>query len=611
MLAMLHDTVGYFVETAGYVGSAFGKFNSLEVVVYVAGATLLGIMIGVLPGLTATMGLALLTTLTYKLEPNIALLSLMCLYVGAIYGGSRTAILLNIPGTPANAATTLDGYPLARMGLAGPAMGTATTGSFLGTLIGIAFLATIAPKLADYALEFQTHEFLWLAVFGILISGQLTAMEDPLKGWIAGFLGLAVAMIGQEGLYMTDRFTFGFTEMQGGIGLIPAMVGAFGFSEVIAVMYNRRAEIIRAKVKLLDVIPDPREIVRYWRTIGRSGVIGTIIGIIPGVGEDIGAWVSYAAARRVSKEKEKFGKGSVEGLMAAETGNSAAAPGAVIPVLTLGIPGSAPAAIVLAAMVLHGVRPGPMIMIETPTFVYEVVVMFSLASVAMFVLGILLTPLLLKVLTIPRERLMPVVFVLCVIGSYAIQQRMFDVWVMVAFGIIGFILREMKYPMAPLVLGIVLGDIFDKSFRRSWVIHDGDFLFYLTRPISVVLILACVATILMSIGPCRRYIAPKVQAAMSATVGLVTGFARAHFVLIMMPFVSRRDGKAADGSESPGAVSIYFGILADTITDFIRAYYELLLIPFADLAGLVTGAKVSRSPSTERTEPPAGYGEGR
>jgi len=614
MLAILQDIVDYLIQTAGYVVLAFGKFNSLDVIAYVIGGTLLGIVIGVLPGLTATMGLALLTTLTYKLDPNAALLSLMCLYVGAIYGGSRTAILLNIPGTPANAATTLDGYPLARMGRAGPAMGTATTGSFLGTIIGMVFLATIAPKLADYALEFQTHEFLWLAIFGVLIAGQLTAMEDPIKGWIAGFLGLAVAMIGQEGLYMTDRFTFGFTEMQGGIGLIPAMVGAFGFSEVIAVMYNRRAEIVRAKVKLLDVIPDPREITRYWRTIGRSGVIGTIIGIIPGVGEDIGAWVSYAAARRASKEKEKFGKGSVEGLMAAETGNNAAAPGAVIPVLTLGIPGSAPAAVVLAAMVLHGVRPGPMIMIESPTFVYEVVVMFFFAAIAMLVLGILLTPLLLKVLSIPRERLMPAVFVLCVIGAYAIQQRMFDVWVMVVFGIIGFVLREMKYPMAPLVLGIVLGDIFDKSFRRSWVIHDGDFLFYFGRPISVILMLMCVATIVMSIGPCRRYIGPRIQAAMSASIGLVTGFARAHFVLIVMLVASLRGGKASERTaESPaGAISAYFGILADTILAFVRAYYGLLLAPFVELARLATGTNGSISPSADRSDPgPARYGEDR
>src|SRR3989304_5723312 len=371
MLAILQDIVDYLIQTAGYVVLAFGKFNSLDVIAYVIGGAVLGNAIGGPPGPDATLGLALLTTLTYKLDPNAALLSLMCLYVGAIYGGSRTAILLNIPGTPANAATTPDGYPPARMGRAGPAMGTATTGSFLGTLIGMVFLATIAPKLADYALEFQTHEFLWLAIFGVLIAGQLTAMEDPIKGWIAGFLGLAVAMIGQEGLYMTDRFTFGFTEMQGGIGLIPALVGAFGFSEVIAVMYNRRAEIVRAKVKLLDVIPDPREIVRYWRTIGRSGVIGTTIGIIPGVGEDIGAWVSYAAARRASKEKEKFGKGSREGLIAAETGNNAAIPGALIPPLTLAIPGSAPAAVLLAAMLIHGIRPGPLIMVEAPAFVFQ------------------------------------------------------------------------------------------------------------------------------------------------------------------------------------------------------------------------------------------------
>jgi putative tricarboxylic transport membrane protein len=609
MLSAVLDTLDYLLQTAGYIGVAFGKFGSLEVILYVIAATLLGIVIGVLPGLTATMGLALLTTLTYKLEPNAALLTLMCLYVGAIYGGSRTAILLNIPGTPANAATTLDGFPLARSGRAGPAMGTATTGSFLGTLIGMLFLATIAPKLADYALKFQTHEFLWLAIFGILIAGQLTAIEDPLKGWIAGFLGLGVAMIGQEGLYMTDRFTFGYTEMQAGIGLIPAMVGAFGFSEVIAVMYNRRAEIVRASVRLLDVVPDPREIIRYRRTIARSGVIGTTIGIIPGVGEDIGAWVSYAAARRASKEKEKFGKGSVEGLMAAETGNNAACPGAVIPVLTLGIPGSAPAAVLLAAMVLHGVRPGPMIMIEFPSFVYEVVVMIFLAAVAMVVLGILLTPLLLKVLSIPRERLMPVIFVLCVIGSYAIQQRMFDVWVMVIFGIVGFVMREMKYPMAPLVLGIVLGEIFDKSFRRSWVIHDGDFAFYFSRPISVTLMLLCLLTVVMSITPFRRYIAPKIESAWKGTIGLFTGALRAHFALVAILAAAtfgrgrERAPDAAAGRATPSAraaFAAYVGILADAGAGFLRGLAGLLIRPLLDILRLGERRTQAETPSADR-----------
>ncbi|MGI9332226.1 MAG: tripartite tricarboxylate transporter permease [Gammaproteobacteria bacterium] len=517
MTEQLAGVTHYLATTGGLIAAATTKLASADIALLVVGGTLLGIAIGMLPGLTATMGVALLTTLTYRMESGEALMILVCLYVGAIYGGSRSAILLNIPGTPANAATTVDGYPLARAGKAGPAMGVATTGSFLGTCIGMFFLATLAPLLADYALSFQTHEFFWLALFGILISGQLTAIEDPLKGWIAGFVGLAIAMIGQEGLYMTDRFTFGFTEMQGGVNLIPAMVGAFGFSEVISVMYQRRAEVVKATTRLIDVIPDPRHLLRYWRTIGRSGVLGTFIGVIPGVGEDIGAWVSYAAARRVSKEREKFGKGSVEGLMAAETGNSAAPPGALIPVLTLGIPGSAPAAVLLAAMVLHGVRPGPMIMIEFPTFVYEVVVMVLCAAAAILVFGIALTPVLLKILAIPRERLMPVVFVLCVIGSYAIQQRMFDVWVMVIFGTVGFVMRQMKYPMAPLVLGIVLGDIFDKSFRRSWVIHGGDFGFYFERPICVVLMALCLFTVIMSFGPTRKSLAAPIKLATRAT----------------------------------------------------------------------------------------------
>ncbi len=523
-MEMIGDLFSHLADTGGLVLAAMAQLATPQMLFNVVAGTLLGIAIGILPGLTATMGVALLTTLTYRMSPDNALMILICLYVGAIYGGSRSAILLNIPGTPANAATTVDGYPLAKAGKAGPAMGTATTGSFLGTVIGMFFLATLAPLLADYALQFQTHEFFWLGIFGIIISGQLTAIDDPLKGWLAGFLGLGVAMIGQEKLYMTDRFTFGFTEMQAGINLIPAMVGAFGFSEVISVMYSRRAEIVQTTTRLRDVIPNPQEVLRYWRTIGRSGVLGTLIGVIPGVGEDIGAWVSYAAARRASKEKEKFGKGSVEGLMAAETGNSAAPPGALIPVLTLGIPGSAPAAVLLAAMILHGIRPGPMIMVESPGFIYQVVVMMLFAALAILILGIALTPLLLKILSVPRERLMPVIFVLCVIGSYAIGQRMFDVWVMVAFGIGGFILRQMNYPMAPLVLGIVLGDIVDNSFRRSWVIHDGHFTFYFTRPICVVLMALCLLTILMSFGLTRRML----NTLWSATIGrLMNGLWRA------------------------------------------------------------------------------------
>ncbi len=494
MTALFNNLASFFNAIVGFI-TPLALFH-------MAWASLLGIVIGALPGLTATMGLALVTTLTYKLAPDLAILVLICVYVGAIYGGSRTAILLNIPGTPANAATTMDGFPLAMQGQAGRAMGIATSGSVLGSLIGMIFLITVAPILSNYALKFQSYEFFWLAIFGIVISGHLTALDDPIKGWIAGFLGLLVAMVGQEGIHAYERFTYGTTELLGGFALIPAMVGAFGFAEVLSVM--RTPPAIMANKPQDSIIPKLRDIFRYRRTIMRSGLIGTFIGIIPGVGEDIGAWVSYAAARRKSKEWEKFGKGSVEGLMAAETGNNAAVPGALIPAITLAIPGSAPAAVLLAAMFIHGIRPGPMIMIESPQFVYQVVAMVFFATLMILAYGLALTKPLLKILAIPRTRLMPVVFALCTIGAYAITSRIFDIWVMVGFGIGGYILREMKYPMAPLVLGIILGDILDKNLRRGLVLTDGDLTPFFTRPICLVLWLITLSSILLSISSVRQ-----------------------------------------------------------------------------------------------------------
>jgi putative tricarboxylic transport membrane protein len=490
------------MEGLANLGVALAHFLTTGAALHVLWATLLGILVGALPGLTATLGVALLTTLTFKMAAGDAILILICMYVGAIYGGSRSAILLNIPGTPANAATTLDGFPLARRGEAGRAMGIATAGSTLGTLIGIVFLATIAPVLAEFALRFGAFEFFWLAVFGIVISGHLTALDDPIKGWIAGFLGLLVAMVGQEGIHAYPRFAYGSTDLAGGIGLLPALVGAFGFSEVLIVMKQPAAEVVRTASD--RVIPRLRDLARYWRTVIRSGVIGTSMGIVPGVGEDLGAWASYAAARRASREQALFGKGSIEGLMAAEAGNSAAVPGAIIPVLTLAVPGSAPAAVLLAAMFIHGVRPGPLIMVEFPTFVSEVVAMMLLATLAILAYGLLLTRPLLYVLAVPRERLMPVIFVLCTVGAFAIASRVFDIWVMLVFGVIGFVLREMRYPMAPLVLGLVLGDILDKSLRRGLVLTDGALGPFFTRPISAVLWITILVTVLLSFGAVRR-----------------------------------------------------------------------------------------------------------
>jgi putative tricarboxylic transport membrane protein len=491
------DGLIQFITAVGLLATPVSLFH-------VAWATLLGIIVGSLPGLTATMGVALLTTLTYSLDRDAAILALICMYVGAIYGGSRSAILLNIPGTPASAATTLDGYPLARQGKAAYAMGLATAGSALGTLVGILLLVLIAPPLAEIALDFGSFEFFWLAVFGIVISGQLTGGISPLKGYIAGILGLLVAMVGSDGIHAHVRFTFGIDALNGGIGLIPAMVGAFGLAEVLTVMWRRKAALVSEVSGSDRTLPRFLDLWRYKFTIARSGVIGTLIGIIPGVGEDIGAWGSYAVAKKISKERDQFGKGSMEGLTAAETGNSAVVPGALIPALTLAVPGSAPAAVLIAALFIHGIRPGPMIMLEAPDFVYLVAAMLFFATIAIAIYGLTLTRLFILVLKIPREWLMPMIFVLCVIGSYALTQRIFEIWVMFAFGLLGFVLRQMNYPMAPLVLGIILGDLLDKSLRRGLTLSNGELDPFFTRPISAVFAAIVILSIAAGMPPVRR-----------------------------------------------------------------------------------------------------------
>jgi putative tricarboxylic transport membrane protein len=466
-------------------------------------SSLVGVIIGALPGLTATMGVALMTTLTIKMPSNQALLVLICTYVGAIYGGSRSAILLNIPGTPASAASCLDGHALAKQGLAGRAMGIATSGSVLGTLIGMVFLAAFTPVLGDVALKFGAYEFFWLALFGVIVAGTLTG-SDPLKGWIAGSVGILCASVGQEAIYAHDRFTFGNRDLAGGFNLVPALVGAFGFAELLMAVRERAKPV---KINPFDsVIPKFVDVARHWRTILRSGLIGTFIGILPGVGEDVAAWSSYAAAKRASREPETFGKGSIDGLMAAETGDNACVPGAIIPVLTLGIPGSAPAAVLMAAMLIHGVRPGPLIMTEAPTFVYDVVAMMMYATIGILIYGLTLTKLLVKVLTVPKPVILPIIFVLCVVGSYAIASRLFDVWVMLGFGVLGYVMRRWNYPVAPLVLGLVLGDLMEKGLRRGLVLSDGSLLPFFTRPISAVIWITIAAVILMKFAFVRRFV---------------------------------------------------------------------------------------------------------
>ena len=492
------------MEGLSNLGTALAALAGPWQIAYALGATLAGIVIGLLPGLSATLGVALFTTLTIKMPPGDAILVLICVYVGAIYGGSRTAILLNIPGTAANAAACLDGNALARQGRAGRAMGIATTGSVAGSLFGVVCLAMFTPLLAETALKFGAFEFFWLGLVGVMMSGGLTG-TNALKGWLMGLLGIVVSTIGLDPIHASERFTFGQNAMSGGIGLIPALVGAFGFAEILTVM--RAAKLKPLPQSTDSVLPRIADLLRYWRTIIRSGLIGVFIGILPGVGEDMAAWSSYAAAKRASKERELFGKGSVDGLIAAETGDNAAIPGALIPALALGIPGSAPAAVLMAAMIIHGAQPGPMLMINQPQYIYDVVAITLVATLAMLIFGLMLVRPILWVLKVPRDIIMPIVFVLCVLGSYSITQRLFDVWVMLVVGIGCFLLRRRGFPVAPFVLGMVLGDIVDKSLRRGMVLSDGSLAPFFTRPISAVLAALVLVMLLAQVPALQRLVA--------------------------------------------------------------------------------------------------------
>src|SRR3982751_4983944 len=478
------------------LGQAYLSILNVTSIAYGLSGALLGIIVGCLPGLSATLCIALLTTLTIKMAPSNAILVLICSYVGTLYGGSRTAILLNIPGTAANAASCADGHALALRGEAGRAIGIATSGAFTGTLFGVICLTAFTPLLAEVALSFGAYEFFWLALFGVTMSGTIVG-NDPLKGWLMGALGLFVAQIGQEGLYAYDRFTFGWGELSGGISLIPALVGAFGFAEVLTTLADPAEKKL---VELKDsVLPRFREVVQYWKTVLRSGAIGVLTGLLPGVGEDAGAWMSNAAAKATTKEKEQFGKGSIDGLMAAETGDMSSVPGHIIPALALGIPGSAPSAVLMAAMIIHGIQPGPMMMITHPHFVYEVVAMTSLASVSILIFGLFLVKPLLLILRIRRTVLMPIIFLLCTVGAFASASRLFDIYSMIAIGIGAFFLRRRGYQMAPFVLGLVLGPLLDKSLRRGLVLSGGSLEPFFTRPISMAFAVVTIFTMLLYI----------------------------------------------------------------------------------------------------------------
>ncbi|KPJ78453.1 MAG: transporter [Deltaproteobacteria bacterium SG8_13] len=458
------------------------------------GSVLLGIIFGAMPGLTSTLGVALLTALTYGMDTATAMVCLLAIYVGGTYGGSYASILINIPGTAAAAATALDGYPLALKGEAGRAIGLTTTASAIGTSISMLFVVSISPIISYFALQFTSFEFFLLAFFGILISGTLTSPDLVIKGWISGFLGLFMACVGRDLLQFYPRFTFGFTQLDSGVEVVPVLIGAFGIPQIIQVLKERFQ--IGETQKLQRIIPEIGTVIRNVPAIIRSALIGVGIGAVPGIGEDIAGWVSYGTAKNTSKHPETFGKGELQGVLASETANNACVGGAQIPLLNLGIPGSPPAAMLLGALMLHGVTPGPMITFEHPTFITEVAAILLLSSLAMWVTGMLLAKQVVKVLRIPPPIFMPIIGMLCIIGSYSLGLNIFNLYLMLPVGIICYFLTEMGYPIAPLVIGVILGPMADENLRRALMVSQGSFMPVFTRPVSLLLFLVIVWTVI-------------------------------------------------------------------------------------------------------------------
>ncbi|MDJ0623604.1 MAG: tripartite tricarboxylate transporter permease [Desulfocapsaceae bacterium] len=469
------------------------------------GSVFLGIMFGAMPGLTSTLGVALLTALTYSMDTPMAMVCLLAIYVGGTYGGSYASILINIPGTAAAAATAMDGYPLALKGEGGRAIGLTTTSSAIGTAISMLFVVAISPIISSFALQFTSFEFFLLAFFGILISGTLTSPDLVVKGWISGFLGLFLACVGRDQLQFYPRFTFGISELDSGIEVVPVLIGAFGIPQIIEVL-KTQVQIGKAK-KLQKIVPEIGTVIRNLPATVRSAFIGVGIGAVPGIGEDIAGWVSYGTAKNTSKHPETFGKGEYKGVLASETANNACVGGAMIPLLNLGIPGSPPAAMLLGALMLHGVTPGPMITFEHPTFIMEVAAILLLASMAMWVVGMLLAKQVVKVLRIPTPLFMPIIGVLCIIGSYSLGLSIFNLYLMLPVGIICYFLTSMGYPIAPLVIGVILGPMADENIRRALMVSQGSFMPIFQRPVSLILFLIIVFTVLSQTAWYKRGLA--------------------------------------------------------------------------------------------------------
>ncbi|RMF39533.1 MAG: transporter [Alphaproteobacteria bacterium] len=432
----------------------------------------LGIIWGALPGLSTTMAMGLLIGLSAGMSQNVAICFMLGVYTGSVFGGAISAVLINIPGTPDAVPTMIEGHQLAQRGEGGQALGTAILASFLGGLMGIVILVAFIPLVLTFALNFRSWEMFLLAVIGIMVAGSMSAGSMPLKGWIAGWIGILVALVGYDSIHSVPRFTFGTMALYDGISYVGVLIGLFGMAEILRTLPSRSKPTIPSKVG--RVFPPLRRLVRYAPSATRSGLLGTVIGAIPGAGANVASFLAYDIGRRRARpeDKAKWGKGSYDALVCAETANNANIGGSMLPTLALGIPGNAAAAAFLAALTLKNVVVGPTIELDQPGLIYFIYAALFVANMLMYATAFVLIAPCVKLFSMPRGILMPLILPLCVIGAYSVKLSIFDVWIMFAAGVVGWVMTIFRFPVAPVVLGVILAPLADENLRRSLLVFE-------------------------------------------------------------------------------------------------------------------------------------------
>ncbi|MDI6773216.1 MAG: tripartite tricarboxylate transporter permease [bacterium] len=489
-LRLLADGFGVALQPISLFGAAVG--------------VLVGQLIGVLPGIGPAAAIAILLPLVSGLDATTAMIMFVGIYYGAMYGGTITSVLLRIPGESSSVITTIDGYEMAVQGRGGPALGIAAIGSFIAGTLGVVAFTFLAPSLARVALAFGPPEYAGLLVLSFSLIVYLTG-RNRAKGAVATLLGLWLSVVGVDLISGLPRFTFGQMKLLSGIEFVPVAVGLFGLTEILLSAHDEKtAPMVRADLSLRGVLPTAADWVASRWAIVRGGLIGFFVGILPGAGATAASMIAYAAEKRVSRHPERFGKGAIEGVAAPEAANNSAAVGAMVPLMTLGIPGSATTAIMLGGLLMLGLRPGPLLFQQHPQFVWGVIASMYVSNILLVILNMAAIPAFVAVLRVTRAVLLPSIVALAVVGVFSLENHVFEVWLALLFAGIGYIMHRLDYPPAPLVLALVLGNILEESVRQSLLISHGNLAIFVTRPLSGALLALTALLIVLPLLPRRK-----------------------------------------------------------------------------------------------------------